>query len=235
MGPRLPHTVELLLCSCGLSFAQTSSIHLRTTLGVQCTWEVATSAVISAGGTSCIANYQTVLVRDRGAQPIAALMAGDMIQTGDGYQPYLGSMHDAGKAPMLVLELAHGQSVELSREHLIKTKAGFVSAATIDVGSLVATVSEDGQETLQPVLRIAAGSSRVAAPLTRSGTIVVHGVVLSCHAIVRSHAVANAVMAPVRLGVVKDLHAYVRALVWLYNRLPGPAKALITAEGWPVL
>ena len=49
--------------------------------------------------------------------------------------------------------------------------------------------------------------------------------------VVRSHGVANAALAPVRLGVVKDLHAFLRALVWLYRRLPGPVKALFVEEG----
>ena len=147
-----------------------------------------------------------------------------------GYQPYRGSMHDPGDAPTLVLSVAHGRSVELSPDHLIKTEAGFIPAGVVTVGSLVATVDEHGTELLLPVVHVAASSSRLAAPLTRSGTIVVHGVVLSCHAAVRSHAVANAALAPVRLGIVKDMHAYVRALMWVYNRLPVLMKSQVAAH-----
>ncbi len=67
-----------------------------------------TSAVMPAGGVSCIAVHQTVLVRGLGAQPITALTPGDMVLTVHGYQPYLGSMYDAGRAPTLVVDTAHG-------------------------------------------------------------------------------------------------------------------------------
>ena len=124
-----------------------------------------------------------------------------------------------------------GRSVELSHDHLIKTEAGFVHAAAVAVGTVVASVDEHGSESLQPVVNIAAGSAEVAAPLTRSGTIVVNGVVLSCHAAVRSHTVANVALVPVRLGLVTDMQSYVRALVWLYDRLPGFMKAHLVADG----
>ena len=187
--------------------------------------------VIAGSGHHCIAAHQTVLVRDIGARPIAALTPGDMVLTSVGYQPYLGSMHDNRMAPTLVLTIAHGRSVELSRDHFIKTQSGFMHAAKAAVGTLVATVDERGFEVLQPVLRVAAGSSLVAAPLTRDGTVVVEGVVLSCHSVAHSHAFANAALAPIRLGIVKDMHGYVRALVWLYNSVPGFMKALVTTQG----
>ena len=65
--------------------------------------------------------------------------------------------------------------------------------------------------------------------------MVVNGVVLSCHAVVRSHAVANAALLPVRLGVVTDVRSYVHALAWLYQRLSGVARASVTADGKAVL
>jgi hypothetical protein len=154
-----------------------------------------------------------------------------MVRTSEGYQPYIGSMHDAGVEATLVLTISTGRSVELTPDHLIKTEAGFVRAATVKVGTNVATVNEDGEESMRPVLHIASGSSQVAAPLTRSGTVVVHGVVLSCHAAILSHAVANAVLAPVRLGMVSDLHAYVHGLVDLYYRLPQFLKVQLMPSG----
>ena len=186
-------------------------------------------------GPGCIAIHQTVLVQGRGATSISALTPGDMVRTSEGYQPYIGSMHDAGVEPTLVLTIATGRSVELTPDHLIKTEAGFVRAATVSVGTNVATVTEDGKESMRPVLHIATGSSQVAAPLTRSGTVIVHGVVLSCHAAILSHAVANAVLAPVRLGIVSDVHAYVRGLVSLYNRLPHILKMQVMPNDHLVL
>jgi len=50
--------------------------------------------------------------------------------------------------------------VDLSHEHLIKTQAGFVHAAAVAVGTLVATVDEHGIESLQPVVNITAGRSQ---------------------------------------------------------------------------
>jgi len=61
------------------------------------------------GGTSCIAVHQTVSVRYLGARPIAELTPGDMVLTAEGYQPYLGSMHDVNAAATLTLTLAHGR------------------------------------------------------------------------------------------------------------------------------
>ena len=125
--------------------------------------------------------------------------------------------------------------MELSHDHLIKTAAGFDHAAAVARGTLVATVDEHGTESLQPVTNITAGRSRLAAPLTRSGTITVNGVVLSCHAVVRSHAVANAVLAPVRLGFMTDVRRYVRALMWVYNCLPWVLRAQVAAAGKAVM
>ena len=186
---------------------------------------------INGPGNGCIAVHQTVLVQGRGATAISALTAGDMVRTSDGYQPYIGSMHNPGVEATLVLTIATGRSVELTPDHLIKTEAGFVRAATVNVGTNVATVNEDGKEAMRPVLHIASGSSQVAAPLTRSGTVIVHGVVLSCHAAILSHAVANAVLVPVRLGMVSDMHAYIRGLVGLYDRLPQFAKMQLMPNG----
>lgn len=189
------------------------------------------NAVEPAGGGGCIAAHHTVRVQDGGSRPLSALVPGDVVLTSEGYKPYLGSMHDLGVSPTLVLSIAHGRSVELTHDHLVKTAAGFVTASAVAVGTLVATVTEDGTEELQPVVGVAASRSEVAAPLTRSGTIIVHGVVLSCYGGIRSHAAANVLSMPARLGVVKDRHAYLRALVWLYHRLPGVVRAHITPDG----
>ena len=180
---------------------------------------------------NCIAAHQTVLTRTAGAQPLSALAPGDQVLTSEGYKPYIGSMHDAGFGPTLLLRIANGRSIELTHEHLIKTEAGFVPAAEVAVGTLVATVTEDGEHALQPVVAIAESSSEAVAPLTRSGTVVVNGVVVSCYAGIRSHAAANALSMPARLGIVTDRHAYLRALVWLYHRLPGAVRAHITQDG----
>ena len=157
-----------------------------------------------------------------------------MVRTSEGYQPYIGGMHDAGVAETLVLTIANGRSLELTPDHLIKTEAGFVHASTVAVGTNVATVTEAGEESMRPVLHIASGSSQVAAPLTRSGTVIVHGFVVSCYGAAASHAVANAVLAPARLSMVSDVHAYVRGLVGLYNRLPQFLKLQIVPDGHAV-
>jgi hypothetical protein len=179
----------------------------------------------------CVAVNQTVLVQGRGATSISALTPGDMVHTSKGYQPYVGTTHDAGVASTLVLTIATGRSVELTPDHLIKTEAGFACAESVAVGTNVATATEDGEESMRPVLHIASSSSQVAAPLTRSGTVVVHGVVLSCYAAVHSQAVANAVLAPARLGIVSDVHAYVRGVVGFYNRLPQFLKMQVVPDG----
>ena len=53
--------------------------------------------------------HQTASVRGLGARPIAKLTPGDMVLTAEGYQPYLGSMHDVDDAATLVLTLANGR------------------------------------------------------------------------------------------------------------------------------
>ena len=48
-------------------------------------------------------------------------------------------------------------------------------------------------------------TSYVMSPFTRSGTIIVNNVILSCYATDRSHYLANIAFIPVRAGIINNV------------------------------
>lgn len=70
------------------------------------------------------------------------------------------------------------------------------------------------------VLKVTEGMSFVVSPLIRSGTILVNNVVLSCYAKVFSHSIANFMLAPLRVNMVKNINKYFSALIAVYKVFP---------------
>jgi hypothetical protein len=137
------------------------------------------------------------------------------------------------------------KSIGLSSEHLLlASRSGeekFVTAGSIQSGDFIYT-SENGQSVSILVSHVETQEKTGAfAPLTKTGTIIVDGVIASNYAVF-DHDIAHAVLAPLRLAsslglteteVQKGMHPYARMLhdtftSFLYN--PGVFGASILAS-----
>ena len=154
---------------------------------------------------------------------LGTLIQGDRVLTATGYQDFLGMFHSNLQAETLVLELNTTQSVELTHDHLIRTTTGFKFADRVAIGE--ALVMPMGQSAT--VTGITSSKSIVAAPLTRSGTIVVNGVVVSCYAKIPYHSLAHAMFLPYRLNLVSSLSLWASTLMNLHSLLPTGFQAML--------
>lgn len=141
---------------------------------------------------------------------IKQLMVGVDIMTDAGWSLYVGNIHAGSVQPTLII-YTKNSSVELTLDHLIKNGSVFIHASSVAVGDIL-TGSE--------VTRIHNGTSHVTSPLTKSGTLVVNGFVLSCYANVYSHTVARISTLPVSAGIIANVSMYFQMLAGLYNNMP---------------
>jgi hypothetical protein len=172
------------------------------------------------GGVGCIADYQSVVTAHNITKTIRDLKIGDMVITDEGLQEYIGNIHEGSVLPTLVLHTTN-RSIEITGNHLVKTRVGFSHASSIIVGDFIATGK---------VVRITRATSFVSSPLTRSGTIVVNDIMLSCYASVYSHKIAKMVTYPLRIGVFKSINSYFRYLIYIHKILPHPVKLFIASD-----
>jgi hypothetical protein len=179
-------------------------------------------------GAGCIADYQSVIATHNRTKAIRDLKPGDAVATDEGFQEYIGNMHDGSVLPTIVLH-TKSSSVEITMNHLVKTKSGFLHASDIAVGDFLVTSSYLEAEAGK-VVRITYATSFVSCPLTRSGTIIVNDVVLSCYASVNSHMVAKISTYPLRMGFFKNVTLYIDSLIYIQNLLPRFIRRLITSD-----
>ena len=149
------------------------------------------------------------------------LRAGDMVLTDLGYSGFISYIHEGSIQPTVVLYTDNKKSVELTRDHLIKTNKGYVHASDVEVGDVLSKYK---------VVATEAGQTYVVSPLTRSGSIVINGFTLSCYANVLSHNIANLALAPIRMRMIKGITTYVKMLVTFYNALPLSVKSFIATQ-----
>ena len=178
------------------------------------------------GGTSCIARDQEVFVKNQGKTSMSNLKIGDEVLTHQGFRGFMGYIHEGSFQPTLIIKTGSGSVVELTEDHLIKTGNSYVHAKYVKVGDQLSS----GE-----VSEITSGTSFVVSPLTRSGTIIVNNVVLSCYANVLSHNVANFALAPLRANFMKGIFRYFSTLVAVYNASPKWFRHLIVANDSIVL
>ncbi len=175
---------------------------------------------------SCIASNQKALVLNHGLKIISDLEVGEKVLTDEGFQDYMGNINkDCVQKnctlPTLTIHAVDNIRVELTHGHLIKTSSGFLNADKLTIDSILVTRYGKSK-----VASITNGTSHVLSPFTRSGTIIVNDVVLSCHATDHSHYLANLVYLPVRAGMV-TVNVYYKLLINIYGKLPLWAKLYI--------
>ena len=108
----------------------------------------------------------------------------------------------------VIIETDTSKTLSLTPTHLIhvtdtatddiqKVRPKF--ARNVQEGQYVYVVSSQGVIEVSKVVRISSRTSQgVYAPLTKTGTIVVDGVVTSCYAVIEHEEIAHAVFAPLR-------------------------------------
>ena len=138
---------------------------------------------------------------------------------------YLGNIHENGIYPTMLIHVMDGNQIELTHDHYIKTNKGFMHANKISLGDKIITRYGSTK-----VINVTQGKfSHVVSPLTRSGTIIVNNITLSCYATDRSHDIANIVFIPVRIGLVCATR-YFQMLVSIYRLLPYWAKIRVSSH-----
>ena len=173
----------------------------------------------------CIAAHQTVLTHKNSVKMIKDLALGDKVLTENGFQDYIGNIHKGGISPTIIIYTEEKNNIELTYDHFIKTNNGFLHAHKIIIGDVV--ITKQGKN---KVTGIKNSTSYVMSPFTRSGTIIVNNVILSCYATDRSHYLANIAFLPVRTGMINNVEKYFDTLLYIFDKLPMWAKPYISTS-----
>ena len=147
----------------------------------------------------------------------------------------IGFLHKETKtdAEFCKFEISTGNVVMLSPQHLIFRKENSTSppaavfASDIKLGNLLYT-SNERVARYKAVTRISmVTETGVYTPLTKEGTLLVNGILVSCYATWPSHEVAHFVMAPLRglyaiTGTCKRLVSFIDWTFWNdFQRMDG--------------
>ncbi len=178
----------------------------------------------SGGGTSCIAIDQDVIIEGDTKIKLKDLKKGDRVLTDDGFQEYIGDIHDDTTSYTIVITADDATTIELTGNHLIRTNKGFVQARAITKNDAIMARNKH----IKRIVNIRNGIARVRAPLTRSGTIIVNDIVLSCYAVAKSHYVANLCAWPIRARLISDITGYFIMLTKVHNLLHVDIRSYVT-------
>lgn len=168
----------------------------------------------------CFSGVSQVKVEGRDtALPIRDLKIGDRVLSLDvatgslRYDDVIAFLHRSGDefATFRRLEAENDVTIDVTPSHLLfsaateeavltSAEAGPVSDVTEGRYIFVATGNASSVRAVKVRHVRVMRDVGVYAPLTRTGTIVVDGVVASCYALFRSHDVAHVAMAPLRLA-----------------------------------
>lgn len=179
----------------------------------------------NGGSKGCIAAHQTVLTNKNTVKMIKDLAVGDIILTENGFQDYIGNIHSGDIYPTKIIYTENGNNIEITYDHFIKTESGFVHAHKIVIGDVIMTKYGKSK-----AIETKNSTSYVMSPFTRSGTIIVNNVILSCYATDRSHYIANIAFIPVRAGIIDNVEKYFETLLYIFNKIPMWAKPYISTQ-----
>ena len=174
------------------------------------TKEAVKEEVKKAGG-SCFPGDATVFSKD-GTKLMKDLKIGDKVLCNNtDFSEVIAFLHyqPTEIAVYLTLDTEQGSSITISANHLVFTaispesssmKVQPLLAGEIKEGDSLIVCDEQNQPATSQVTKIHTVQKQgVYAPLTRSGVIVVDGVMASCYASFHSHDLAHVAFAPLRL------------------------------------
>ncbi|XP_034829797.1 indian hedgehog protein [Maniola hyperantus] len=174
----------------------------------------------------------SIVQTEEGPRDIAALKKGDRVLAAadDGkmvYSEVLTFIDRDSNVTRQYIEVSaeNGVTITTTPSHLLLLAAADSwresFAMNIEIGDVLLTRGQGSVMRPSRVVKTRIVSRRgVYAPLTKTGTIIVDDALASCYALVRSHALAHAAMAPLRWAagwsssneVSRGVHWYAKAL-----------------------
>ncbi|KAL4716650.1 hypothetical protein ACJJTC_008285 [Scirpophaga incertulas] len=151
-----------------------------------------------------------VVHTEHGPRDISTIKKGDKVLASDDtgklmYSEVLTFIDKEPNATREFIEVTaeNGEKITATPSHLLLLAAADgwrdAFAGNVEIGDVLLTRGPGAVMRPSRVVDTRVVSRRgVYAPLTRSGTIIVDGALASCYALVRSHALAHAAMAPLR-------------------------------------
>lgn len=135
---------------------------------------------------------------DRGPVALSSIQEGDLVLGASGFEPIVRWIHDSALRMDYLNLQVEDQSIRLSAQHMVFLADGRSKQARhVDIGDLLVTVKGPAS-----VVKISYGTTQsFRAPLTRSGTVFVDGVLASNYATAApgvSHSVAHFGFLPLR-------------------------------------
>ncbi|XP_023933828.2 tiggy-winkle hedgehog protein [Bicyclus anynana] len=173
----------------------------------------------------------SVVHTEEGPRDIATLKKGDRVLGADDdgkmvYSEVLTFIDREPNATRQFVEVTaeNGVSITTTPSHLLLLAAadGWREsfATNIEAGDVLLTRGQGSVMRPSRVVKTRLVSKRgVYAPLTRTGTIIVDDALASCYALVRSHALAHAAMAPLRWMAGWTSNEVSRGVHWYANAL----------------
>lgn len=148
--------------------------------------------------SSCFSGDSMVVRKDGGQVPLRDIKIGDYLLGSSGFEPVVGFLHNSS-TPTSMLKIVHSAgAIEVSPSHFVFLADGSsVKSSSVEPGMTLASAQGEPR-VVSEVQSVPVDSFH--APLTRSGTIEVGGVVFSNY--VNTHWISHAALAPARiLGV----------------------------------
>nr|AVO65204.1 hedgehog [Urechis unicinctus] len=178
---------------------------------IHCSVKSDSSIAVKTGG--CFSGQMEVTVPGGTSLPMSHIQVGDNVLTlsDDGrlvYDMVIAFFHQnpIETAYYLTLHTANGKQVSMTPDHLIYASGSNASVYNFDpiftrnvlIGDFVLTKSGDKYEKSMVVGVKESVQKGLYAPLTKHGTVVVNHVITSCYAVIYSHDIAHASLAPLR-------------------------------------
>jgi len=184
---------------------------------------------------SCLSLNQYIKIKSTNNEiltiPLNSLNIGDRVLTTEGYQLFIGNIHNPHYSRTILFTLLNGSTLEVTEDHLIQSSNGFVSAKSLCIGQKLAYLIRDDILNFVEITGIRNSFALVGAPLTVSGTIIVNGWVVSCFAH-STHYLGKAVFWPLLSGWIDcDPQYYTKEILHTYHSLPKVIQHLLPVNG----
>ena len=129
-------------------------------------------------GSTCIANSQLINTKNKGIIKLKDLKSGDYVHNGDYYDLVYYIQEHEGEFEVLNIHLKDG-IIKLTSKHLVYLDNQMVQAGSLNIGDII-------QGKL--IKNITKTVEKVRNPVTKSGKLLLGGIVASCHNHSEEHA-----------------------------------------------